>query len=85
MVKHIGENTAVVSIKELGTNCWLPRRFISGRRCCRVFQCKYPEMKACEAVKTELAYLCEHSKQLIAEIEQKTKEQIQQLEDELGK
>lgn len=49
--------TAVVSSKELGTNCWLPKRFIEGSRCCRVMECNYPEKATCKAVDTEIAYL----------------------------
>jgi len=49
--------TAIVSSKELGTNCWLPRRFIEGTRCERVVECTYPEKKTCKAVDAEIAYL----------------------------
>jgi len=48
-------------------------------------RCTYPEKKTCEAVKVELAYLREHSKQLIAEIKQNAKLSIQQLENDLKK
>lgn len=57
MVKHIGDNVAIVSAKELGTNCWLTRRFIEGTRCERVMRCTYPEKKTCKAVDAEIAYL----------------------------
>lgn len=57
MVKKIGDRAASVSSKELGTNCWLPRHFIEGKRCCQVMQCKYPEKKTCKAVDAEIAYL----------------------------
>lgn len=49
--------TAVVSSKELGTNCWLPKRFIAGSRCCRVMECSYPEKATCMAVVTEIVRL----------------------------
>lgn len=48
-----------VSSKELGTNCWLAKRFIKGSRCPRVVQCKYPEKKGCKAVVAEIAHLRE--------------------------
>lgn len=48
---------AVVSSKELGTNCWLPRRFIEGCRCPRVMSCGYPEKKTCKAVDAEIVHL----------------------------
>lgn len=58
MVKQLGDNTAVVTVEELGTNCWHPCRFIrDDGRCCRVFVCNYPEKKACQAVTAEIAYL----------------------------
>ena len=58
MVRHIGPGTAVVSLKELGTNCWHPCRFIKDDgRCDRVFTCKYPERKTCQAVNAEIAHL----------------------------
>ena len=86
MVKQLGNRTAIVSSKELGTNCWTARRFVKGgSRCDRVMRCNYPEKKTCEAVKVELAYLREHSKQLIAEIKQNAKLSIQQLENDLKK
>jgi hypothetical protein len=50
-------NVAIVTLKELGTNCWLPRRFIKGRRCPRVFDCTYPEKKTCRAVDAEIAHM----------------------------
>lgn len=49
--------TAIVSSKELGTNCWLPARFVEGARCMRLHTCKYPEKKGCKAVKTEIEHL----------------------------
>ena len=49
--------TAIVSSKELGSNCWLPARFVKGARCDRVMQCTYPEKKTCKALNAEIAYL----------------------------
>ena len=57
MVKHISPRTAIVTIKELGTNCWLSERFIEGSRCCRVMDCNYPEKRTCKAVDAEIAWL----------------------------
>lgn len=57
IVKHPSENTAIISSKELGTNCWLPKRFIKGGRCDRVYLCNYPEKKNCQAVHSEIAYI----------------------------
>ena|GEM_PF-6578447 len=58
MVKQIGDRAAIVSSKELGTNCWLARRFVKdGSRCARLYVCKYSERKTCEAVNTEIAHL----------------------------
>jgi len=58
VVTPIGERAAVVTLKELGTNCWLPRRFVQrGSRCDRVYCCNYPEKKKCQAVHAEIAYL----------------------------
>lgn len=57
MVKHLSENTAIVSSKALGTMCWLPKRFIKRERCDRVYLCSYPCKKTCRAVDAELEYL----------------------------
>jgi len=66
MVRHIGDKVAIVSSKELGTNCWAPRRFVEeGHRCERLYRCKYPERKNCQAVHAEIAYLKERQRQLI--------------------
>jgi len=46
----------VVTIKQLGSNCWLVSRFIARSRCPRVFKCSYPELKTCKAVETEIAF-----------------------------
>ena len=65
MVRHIGDKVAIVSSKELGTNCRLAKRFIPGHRCERLYRCKYPERKNCQAVHAEIAYLKERQRQLI--------------------
>jgi len=65
-VKRIGKNIAIVSFKELGTNCMLPKRFIPGERCDRVWLCNYPEKKTCQAVHVEIAYLKQEKKRLVA-------------------
>ncbi len=57
MAQKIGPNTAIVSSKELGTNCWSPKRVIGGGRCDRVMVCDYPDKKDCQAVASEVAYL----------------------------
>ena len=57
MAKKKGGKAAIVTSKELGTNCWLPIRFIEGSRCQRVMECTYPEKKTCKAVYAEIAYL----------------------------
>ena len=57
MVKKLGPRAASVTIEELGVNCWLPRRFIEGERCCRVMDCTYPEKKTCRAVDAEIDWL----------------------------
>ena len=51
----VSENMASVTRGELGTNCWMPKRFFAGgHRCDRVFTCSYPEKKRCQAVLTEI-------------------------------
>ena len=57
MVKEIGGKSVSVTLKEMGVNCWLPKRFIEGERCQRVMECTYPEKKTCKSVNTEIAYL----------------------------
>ena len=52
-----GPKHAIVNSSELGTDCWLPQRFVRGGRCQRIESCKYPEKKTCEAVQAELDYL----------------------------
>ena len=44
MPQIIDKNTAIVSQNELGTNCWMPIRFLKRcRECFRYERCKYPE------------------------------------------
>jgi len=50
-------NWAVVKSSDLGTNCWLPKRFVKGSRCDRLMQCNYPEKKTCKAVQAEIDFL----------------------------
>ena len=57
MSKKKGVKVASVTLKELGTNCWLPIRFIEGSRCQRIMECTYLEKKTCKAVYAEIAYL----------------------------
>ena len=57
MVKELGHGCASVTVKELGTRCWLTKRFIKVERCDRVYVCNYPEKKTCQAVKAEIIYL----------------------------
>lgn len=59
MVKEIGPRVAIVTLKELGTNCWLPARFIGGARCARVMACNYLEKRTCRAVGAEVTHLRE--------------------------
>lgn len=45
-----GEIVQSIEVKqsELGTNCWLPARFLGGK-CQRYKRCKYPEKTTCKA------------------------------------
>ncbi len=46
MAQTIGRNTVIVRQDELGTNCWMPIRFLSRcRECSRYEKCNYPEKK----------------------------------------
>ena len=83
MIEQLRPRTAVISSKELMTNCWSSRRFIRGLRCPRVLTCTYPEKKLCRAAGTELAHIREYSKQLIDKIKKNAKDSIQQLENDL--
>lgn len=53
-----------VSSKELGTNCWLPKRFLKGSCCDRVWTCSYPEKKHCMAVQAEIDALWDKSERI---------------------
>jgi len=68
----------IVSSKELGTNCWLPNRFIKGSRCAQVMSCTYPEKKSCCAVQAEVDYLG----QRIIEVQGSALKQIQALAEQ---
>lgn len=58
LVQQLGPRAAVISLSELGTNCWLPRRFVGdGQRCDRIYTCDYPEKKNCQAIHAEIVYL----------------------------
>lgn len=58
--------TAIIKVSELGTNCWLPKRFIEGgSRCDRIFTCSYPEKKKCQAINAEVRHLMEEQTRLI--------------------
>jgi hypothetical protein len=70
-----GPRTAVVSLQELGTNCWLPKRFIQGGRCARVMECNYPEKAKCKAVQAEVDFLNRE----IFQVQKRALERIQML------
>lgn len=61
----------IVKASELGTRCWLPRRFIEGERCPRVMRCKYPEKKTCKAVDAEITYQKEQLQKIAGQIKSK--------------
>ncbi len=85
MVKQLGERTAVVSSKELGTNCWLAKRFVKdGGRCCRVWTCNYPEKKTCQAVQREIDYL-RQEQQRLAQVSSNIDTKIEELAEMLVK
>lgn len=67
-------NTAIVNIKELGTNCWLPIRFTGRRRCDHWKTCNYPEKKTCKAREAEIAYLDERATDLQSKVNELLKE-----------
>ena len=69
-VNH-SENTAIVTLKELGTSCWQAKRFIKRERCYRVYQCNYPCKKTCRAVDAELEYLHQEMQRQVASIANK--------------
>jgi type I restriction-modification system DNA methylase subunit len=54
MPRIITGNAVIVTQDELGTNCWMPVRFLDRcRECFRYERCKYPEKKT-DAVYDEL-------------------------------
>jgi len=69
VVRQISPGAAEVSSKELGTNCWLPCRFVKeDGRCDRIHTCSYPEKKRCEAVKAEIGALLQQQRRLTQNI-----------------
>jgi len=65
LVKELDQGYAIATVQELGTNCWLAKRFIKGERCERIYVCRYPERKTCQAVHTEIAHLEQEKNRLI--------------------
>ena len=79
MVKQLGHGCVSVTVKELGTNCWLAKRFCqNGSRCDRVYCCNYPEKKKCQAVHAEIAYL-EHEKNRLIVVSMNLDMRVQEL------
>lgn len=80
MVKKLDHGAVSVTIQELGTRCWLPKRFVEGGRCDKVFRCDYPEKKTCKAVDAEIKHLSKRledaTEGLQAKIEQLWRERI---------
>jgi len=66
LVKELDHGYAIATVQELGTNCWLAKRFIKGSRCPRVFRCNYPCKKTCRAVDAELEYLHQEMQKQVA-------------------
>jgi len=70
LVEQFGSQTAIVTLKELGINCWAARRFVEGgSRCDRFMLCNYPERETCRAIDAEIAYLQEQRTKLLASAE----------------
>ena len=63
-------NTAIVTNKQLGTNCWSSYRFCYGMRCGKVMTCTYPEKQTCKAVEAEKAHIKERAEKVIKECEE---------------
>lgn len=83
MVEQFWPQTAIVTLKELGINCWLPKRFVEGgSRCDRFMLCKYPERETCRAIDAELAHLQDEQAKLLASAE-KVGQTIKMLENML--
>ena len=70
---------ATVSSKELGTNCWSPKRFCGGR-CDRIMYCKYPEKETCKAVATEVEFIKQDKVKRIEQISETVQKALEQLE-----
>ena len=85
MIEHLGLRTAIVSLHELGTNCWLPKRFVQdGNRCCRVWTCSYPEKKTCMAIQAEIKHMVEEQARLVT-VYKNLDQRILELQNMLGK
>ena len=66
LVHHPSPGTALVDGKELGVNCWHPKRFVTqGSRCDRLYRCKYPELRKCQTIHAEIAYYQERQRQMM--------------------
>lgn len=79
VVEKLGPHTAIVTLEELGTNCWLAIRFTGGGRCQRVMDCTYPERKTCKAVQAEIDYLNRYYPARIEELQTQYAESIRRL------
>ncbi|HUT96612.1 MAG TPA: hypothetical protein VMW60_00635 [Dehalococcoidales bacterium] len=71
MSKEFGPRVAIVTLKELGLNCWSPARFIGAVRCARVMACNYLEKGTCPAVGAEVTHLREKAAHFSAHIHAK--------------
>lgn len=56
---------------DVGISCWLPQRFIEGRRCRNVMRCGNPDMAVCGAVRAEIRYLEQKKVTVVAELNDK--------------
>ncbi len=84
-MKQLSENTAIVTVQELGTNCWHPCRFIrDDGRCSRVWACSYPERKTCQAIHAEIAYIKGEQRRLI-QVSSNLDERVEELSAMLEK
>lgn len=68
-----------ITLKQLGTRCWLPHRFCGGR-CFRVLQCGIPEKTTCEAVPAERTYIEDHKNKVVADATRRADEQLKKLD-----
>lgn len=85
MVKQVGPNCAIVTISELGTNCWHPCRFIQeDGRCPRVWACSYPEKKTCQAIHAEIKHIKGEQIRLL-QVSSNLDERVEQLVEMLQK